>query len=93
MFHTVGVPLPGFTESTFTHDGWARHVYAAGSGPAVIVIHEVPGLHPQVAAFAQRVVDAGFSVRMPSLFGIPGRPVSVGYTIGTMAKVLSLIHI
>jgi len=83
----VTVHLPGFTESTFTHDGVTRPVYAGGSGPAVIVIHEVPGLHPQVAGFAQRVVDAGFSVRMPSLFGTPGRAVSVGYTVETMAKV------
>src|SRR4051794_16749453 len=87
VFHTVPVPLPGFTESTFTHDGMTRPVYAAGTGPAVIVIHEVPGLHPQVAAFAQRVVDAGFSVRMPSLFGTPGREVGVAYTVETMAKV------
>jgi dienelactone hydrolase len=87
VFHTVPVPLPGFTESTFTHDGLTRPVYAAGTGPAVIVIHEVPGLHPQVAEFAQRVVDAGFSVRMPSLFGTPGREVGVGYTVATMARV------
>src|SRR5207248_6388844 len=86
VFHTVAVQLPGFTESTFTHDGLSRSVYAAGTGPAVIVIHEIPGLHPQVIAFARRVVDAGFSVRMPSLFGTPGRDVSVGYTIGTLAK-------
>jgi dienelactone hydrolase len=87
VFHTVAVPLPGFTESTFTHDGLTRPVYAGGSGPAVVVIHEVPGLHPQVVEFAQRVVDAGFSVRMPSLFGTPGREVGVGYTVGTMARV------
>ena len=87
MFHTVAVHLPGFTESTFTHDGLTRPVYAGGSGPAVIVIHEVPGLHPQVVEFAQRVVDAGFSVRMPSLFGTPGREVGVAYTVETMAKV------
>src|SRR4029079_2044635 len=86
VFHTVGVQLPGFTESTFTHDGYTRPVYAGGAGPAVIVIHEVPGLHPQVVEFAQRVVDAGFSVRMPSLFGTPGREVGVAYTIETMAK-------
>jgi len=82
----VTVQLPGFTESTFTHDGLSRSVYAAGTGPAVIVIHEIPGLHPQVVEFAQRVVDAGFSVRMPSLFGTPGRAVSPGYTIATLAK-------
>jgi dienelactone hydrolase len=87
VFHTVSVQLPGFTESTFTHDGLTRPVYAGGSGPAVIVIHEVPGLHPQVVDFARRVVDAGFSVRMPSLFVTPGRPVGVAYTVETMAKV------
>jgi dienelactone hydrolase len=87
VFHIVGAHLSGFTETTFTHDGLTRAVYAGGAGPAVIVIHEVPGIHPEVVAFAQRVVDAGFSVRMPSLFGTPGREVSVGYTIGTLAKV------
>lgn len=86
MFHTVTVPLPGFTESSFTHDGITRAVYAGGTGPAVIVIHEIPGLHPQVVEFAQRVVDAGFSVRMPSLFGTPGREVTAGYTMATLAK-------
>jgi hypothetical protein len=35
--------LAGFTETTFTHDGLSRAVYSGGSGPAVIVIHEVPG--------------------------------------------------
>ena len=35
MSHTVGVQLPGFTESTFTHDGITRPVYAGGTGPAV----------------------------------------------------------
>jgi dienelactone hydrolase len=81
----MGEVLTGFTESRFTHDGMTRSVFAAGSGPAVIVIHEIPGLHPGVVAFAQRVVDAGFSVRMPSLFGTPGREVSVGYAIQTLA--------
>ena len=78
--------LEGFTESEFTHDGLTRSVFAAGSGPAVIVIHEIPGLHPGVAAFAQRVVDAGFSVRMPSLFGRPGRPVSARYAMDSLAR-------
>jgi dienelactone hydrolase len=79
--------LAGFTESQFTHDGMTRSVFAAGTGPAVIVIHEIPGLHPGVAAFARRVVDAGFSVRMPSLFGTPGREVSAGYAVQTLARV------
>ena len=77
-------PLPGFTESTFTHDGYSRQVFAAGTGPAVIVIHEVPGITPDVAAFARRVVDRGYSVRLPSLFGTPGKPMTAGYAIRSM---------
>jgi len=82
-----GDPLAGFTESTFTHDGLSRQVFRAGTGPAVIVIHEVPGLHPEVIAFGRRVVDAGFTVFMPSLFGTPGREFGWGYTFQTMPRV------
>lgn len=75
--------LDGFTETSFTHDGTTRSVFSAGTGPAVIVIHEMPGITPPVADFARRVVDAGFHVRMPSLFGEPGRPMSPGYVLRT----------
>jgi dienelactone hydrolase len=78
--------LDGFTERSFTHDGTTRRVFAAGSGPAVIVIHEMPGITPQVADFGRRVRDAGFSVRMPSLFGEPGRPMSTGYVLSSLSK-------
>ncbi len=72
-------PLEGFTRSTFTHAGIERPVYSGGTGPAVIVIHEVPGLHPGVVDFGRRVVARGYHVRMPSLFGTPGKPFSTGY--------------
>ena len=78
--------LDDFTERTFTHDGMTRRVFCAGSGPAVIVIHEVPGITPPVAGFARRVRDAGFSVRMPSLFGEPGRAMSAGYVMKSLAQ-------
>jgi dienelactone hydrolase len=64
--------VPGFTVTSFEHEGREHEVYWAGTGPAVIVIHEMPGLHPGVTAFGQRLVDAGFTVYMPSLFGRPG---------------------
>jgi dienelactone hydrolase len=73
-------PLAGFAESTFTHDGVSRQVFRSGTGPAVLVIHEVPGLHPEAIAFGRRVVDAGFTVYMPSLFGTPGKPFGWAYT-------------
>jgi dienelactone hydrolase len=78
--------LEGFTATTFTHDGTTRSVYRAGSGPAVIVIHEMPGITPLVADFGRRVRDAGFSVRMPSLFGEPGRPMSPGYVMKSLSQ-------
>src|ERR1700726_2082560 len=64
--------VPGFTATTFTHEGREHELYWAGTGPAVIVIHEMPGLHPGVTAFGQRLVDAGYTVYLPSLFGRPG---------------------
>jgi dienelactone hydrolase len=66
--------VPGFTLTSFAHEGREHDVYWAGTGPAVIVIHELPGLHRGVTAFGQRLVDAGFTVYLPSLFGRPGEP-------------------
>jgi len=77
-------PLAGFTESEFTHDGLTRPMFSAGTGPGVIVIHEVPGITPEVAAFGRRVVERGYSVRMPSLFGTPGKPFGIPYVMRSM---------
>jgi dienelactone hydrolase len=65
--------LNGFTQSDFTHQGITHPVYRAGTGPAVVVMAEIPGITPKVLAFARRVVDVGCTVYLPALFGIPGR--------------------
>ena len=39
-----------------------RRSHRRGSGPAVVVIHELPGITPPVIEFADEVVDAGFTV-------------------------------
>lgn len=65
-------PLEDFTRREITLDGVGKRVYVAGSGPAVIVIHEMPGISPEVARFSRWVRDAGFTVYMPSLFGRDG---------------------
>src|SRR5277367_400440 len=80
--HTV----PGFEIHTLNMQGAARDVYKAGSGPAVIVMSEIPGITPAVAQFAQRVADAGYSVFMPLLFGEPMRPPERGYALRTIFK-------
>ena len=50
------------------------------------VAPEIPGITPEVAGFADRLVDAGFSVAIASLFGTPGRESSNGYMLGTILK-------
>jgi dienelactone hydrolase len=80
-------PLAGFEAFEHRHDGVTRTVFRGGAGPGVIVIHEVPGLHPEVIAFGRRVVDAGFTVYMPSLFGTPGKPFGWGYTMRIFPQV------
>src|SRR6185436_11932258 len=65
-------PLEDFARRNITLDGVAKRVYTAGSGPAVIVMTEMPGISPHVARFARWVRDAGFTVYMPSLFGRDG---------------------
>lgn len=82
----MGDAIDGFTLTTFTHDGVSKDVYRAGSGPGVVVISEMPGITPNVAAFGRRLVDAGFTVAMPSLFGTPGRDVSTPYIMKSMTQ-------
>jgi dienelactone hydrolase len=67
---------------------WTRPVWRRGSGPAVIVIHEMPGLHPLVIRFADRLAEAGMSVFCPSLFGEPGRPVTRSYVRASALQTL-----
>ena len=76
--------LADYTSFDFNDGRWTRKVYRRGTGPAVIIMHEMPGLHPLVIRFADRVASAGMTVFMPVLFGEPGRPVSTGYAIREM---------
>jgi len=84
--HAVTDLFDGFDRAEFVHDRISHHYYRAGAGPAVIVIHEIPGLHPGVVAFARRVIEAGFTAYMPSLFGEDGREISGGYMMSSMGR-------
>lgn len=65
-------PLDDFSCEDITLLELTKKVYVSGRGPAVIVMCELPGISPHVARFARWVRDAGFTVFMPSLFGIDG---------------------
>jgi dienelactone hydrolase len=78
--------LTGWTPAPFTGGGYTHDVYRKGEGPGVVLIPEIPGIHPGVLALGNHLVDNGFTVAIPSLFGEPGRPISVGYVVPTIAR-------
>ncbi len=82
-----GDVLDGWVVGEFTHDGRTRATYRRGTGPGVVVIHEIPGITPKVAAFADDVVAAGFTVVMPLLVGEAGREMSGGYMLTSVLQV------
>jgi len=79
--------LSNYAERSFTHDGTTKPLHVRGAGPAVIVIHEIPGINPHVVRFADWVVDAGFSVYLPELVGTAGRQPSLGYVLASIATI------
>lgn len=84
MATTAAGALAGFERRRVEIDGKARDVYRSGSGPAVIVISEAPGITPSVAAFGRRVADAGFTAVLPHLFGRPGAAASMPAALGVI---------
>jgi dienelactone hydrolase len=80
------VQLDGFSVKRMTFDGETRDVYRRGAGPGVIVMHEIPGITPEVARFARIVADDGFTVFAPSLFGTPDRKMTPPYALAQMAR-------
>jgi dienelactone hydrolase len=80
-------PLAGFEQTSFTAEGKTETIYRTGSGPAVIVISEMPGITPSVARFGRMVSDSGFSVVIPHLFGTDGRSPTMGYTVSSLTRV------
>ena len=79
--------LNGWTKSSFSSASLTRDTYRKGTGPVVIVVHEIPGITPAVERFANDVVDAGFTVVMPDLVGTPGRKVDGKYLASSMVKI------
>jgi len=64
--------LTGWTREPFTAAGFTHDVYRRGQGPGVVLIPEMPGAHPGVFALGNYLVDNGFTVAIPSLYGTPG---------------------
>lgn len=78
--------LDDFEKRQVTLLGKTKRVYVSGTGPAVIVMSEIPGISPYVARFARWVRDAGLTVYMPSLFGEDGVLPGNGKAMLTLAR-------
>jgi dienelactone hydrolase len=79
-------PLEDFDARELAFLGQTKRVFVSGTGPAVIVMAEMPGIYPHVSRFARWVREAGFTVWMPNLFGDPGRTISMPHGLGVMAR-------
>lgn len=79
--------LSGWERSEFTSADITHAVFRRGTGPAVVVIHEIPGITPKVADFANEVAGRGFTVVMPDLVGTPGKEPTIPYGAASMVKV------
>jgi dienelactone hydrolase len=78
--------LREYESTTFEHDGVRRPLFVRGSGPGIVVMHEIPGIYPAVIEFAERLVEAGYRVYLPELLGEAEREFSNSYMLKSMAR-------
>ncbi len=62
----------GLTKPVFVSDN---------DGPPVLLLHELPGMTPESVCLAEDLVDRGFKVYLPLLFGKPARRGSLGNSL------------
>ncbi len=79
--------LDSWRRGSHTADGVTHPTYRKGDGPGVVIVHELPGITPEVVAFAEEVVGRGFTVVLPHLFGDPGAPASTVRIVKAIAQV------
>lgn len=78
--------LTGWMRELFSAAGFTYDVYRKGAGPGVVLIPEMPGIHPGVLALGNHLVDNGFTVVIPSLYGTPGAPALRAGALGVIAR-------
>ena len=70
-------PITEFRSAESTYLGRTRTVYKIGTiGPGLILLHDVPGITPNVLRLAMLLAGQNFRVVIPSLFGSDGASVS-----------------
>lgn len=67
--------LDGWRRAPFAAGGLSYDCYEKGEGPGVVLLPEVPGITPEVIGLGEHLVGEGFTVVMPSLFGVDRKSV------------------
>lgn len=70
-----GPPVERFEQFSFATGGLVHPVYYAGdpTAPPLLLLPEIAGFSPGLHLFAERLIEAGFQVYMPWLFGAFGK--------------------
>ena len=79
-------PISQYDRSTFAASGprgdTIRHdVYRRGNGAPVVLIQELPGIGLETLRLADRLVEQGFAIVLPHLFGPLGKTSLAGNTL------------
>jgi len=78
--------LDGWAVTSFSGAGLTHDCYERGTGPGVVLIPEIPGITPEVLGLAERLVEGGFTVVIPSPFGPPGAEKASGSMVRSVLR-------
>ena len=86
---TAATQISDYQKSRFeaqTSDGHsiAHDIYRRGSGAPVVLLQELPGIGQETLSLADQLVNAGFEVVMPHLFGPLGKISITGNLVRVM---------
>jgi dienelactone hydrolase len=74
--------IADFSETEFTAGKITHKIYSKGTGPDVLLMHELPGMTPECIRLGSTLADAGFAVHLPLLFGEPGDNRTLWFGVG-----------
>ena len=70
--------LTGWSATSFTGGGYTHDVYRKGEGPGVVLIPEIPGIHPGVLALGNHLTNNQIQRRDPVIVRRAG-PAGIGW--------------
>jgi dienelactone hydrolase len=74
------ITIEGFESFDFVNGEISHRVFRTGTGPGVVIMHELPGMTTACISLAQAVANSGFCVHLPLLFGRPGDDRPIAFT-------------